>query len=87
MMEYRPIFPENMRAARLPLKAQVFKVIEEAEEVYRAIKDKESNARIIEETLDTIHACEGVLRKFRPQEIEEAIKLVYEKNKSRGDYL
>ena len=87
MFEYRNVFPENLRAARVTTKAQTWKVIEEASEINRAIRDEESRERVMEETLDTLHAIEGILRRFSPAEIDEGIKKVYLKNKSRGDYL
>lgn len=87
MLEYKPIFPENLRAAPLSMNVQAKKIIEEAKEVYQAIECGENNGRIIEETLDTIHACEGLLRHFQAEEIKAGVEFVYKKNKSRGDYL
>lgn len=87
MLEYKPIFPENLRAAPLSMNVQSKKIVEEAEEVLQAIECGESEERIIEETLDTIHACEGLLRHFSAEEIKAGVEFVYTKNKKRGDYL
>lgn len=86
-MKHEYIFPENLRAVTLNDLAQANKVLEEANEVYKAVLTAEGRKRVLEEVLDTIHACEGILRRYTQEEIQAMVIEVYEKNKKRGDYL
>lgn len=85
-MEF-PLFPLNKRAEENSLHQQLNKVLEEATEALNAYLDKEDDVRIIEELLDTIHACEGALAKFDREQIGLMRVYVLVKNAARGDYL
>lgn len=86
---------EHMRFYKFPvcrgvqstLSTQVRKVVEEASEIVKAHEDDEGTDRIIEETLDCIHACETLLRKFPISRVLAMRGQVYRKNKERGYYV
>lgn len=78
-------FPDNMRAASETVEGQALKVCEEAQETARAAVC-EGPARIIEEAWDTVHACEGLLRKFPLKDVANGRLMVEEKGRRRGDY-
>lgn len=92
----RYLFPPNNRACKCNYMAQANKIREESEEVIAetfgyvlslGCADKEEyRRRLLMETLDVIHACESMLRKFDQQEVHEAYIAVIEKNSERGDY-
>lgn len=77
-------FPQNARAERATKRLQALKVNEEACEVMEAMSD--TDERIIEETWDVIHACEGLLRKFPRWKVRLGRARVEVKNGLRGDY-
>lgn len=79
-------FPANGRAKACSLHEQLMRVTDEAAEAYVAEADGEGAERIIEELLDTIHAAEGALRKFKPQKVRDGYLQVVAKNNQRGDY-
>ena len=78
-------FPENLRAASETVESQALKVCEEAQEAARAAVC-EGSGRIIEETWDCVHACEGLLRKFPLADVARGRAAVEEKGRRRGDY-
>lgn len=77
-------FPANSRAEASILAVQILHAKDEINEVIEATM--ESPERIIEELWDTIHAAEGALRKFKPQQVRDGYYLVMAKNNERGDY-
>lgn len=80
-------FPACIQAEQNSLDHQVRKVEEEADELWDEIaQSQRDNARILEETWDVIHACEGILRKYSITEVYNAMKAVEAKNKARGYY-
>lgn len=87
MLKFGYIFPENLRAVKSNDIAQATKVLEEANELYQAVLMAEGRKRVLEEALDVVHAVEGVIRRYKTQEVDLAVKEVYLKNKQRGDYL
>lgn len=62
--------------------AQIAKIGEEADEVSTAKTDSE----IIEETLDTVQACETLLRMFDETSVHKVKQQVIIKNNNRGYY-
>lgn len=66
--------------------AQVDKVYEEAVELMTAFDDGEPAARIREECLDVMHACETLLRSWPAEEVARSRDGVVEKNRKRGYY-
>lgn len=82
-MNYR--FKPNKRAEEATLDEQMRKVIEEACEAYDANMKRESDARIAEELLDTIWACEGALRKLSQASVVVAEDRFMLKARERGD--
>lgn len=92
----RYLFPPNNRACKCSYLEQAAKILEESNEVsLEAITftsklgtDEEvDNSRfLLMETLDVIHACESMLRKFDQREVNAAFLAVLEKNEARGDY-
>ena len=79
-------FPANSRAEKATLAEQMDYVIDEVREAVDALVYESDNIRIIEELWDTIHAAEGALRKFKPQQVRDGYLLVMAKNNGRGDY-
>lgn len=80
-------FPACINAEQNSLDHQVRKVEEEADELWDEIaQSQRDDARILEETWDVIHACEGVLRKYAIAEVYAAMMDVEAKNKARGYY-
>ena len=92
----RYLFPPNNRACNCNYTGQARKIGEESEEVMveavgyvlsLGTPSKEAcRRRLLMETLDVIHACESMLRKFDQQEVQAAYIAVIEKNSERGDY-
>lgn len=79
-------FPENRKAKANTVEQQAEKVLEEARECFDAVFDMESDERIIEECLDTVNACEGLLRKFPLWKVLVYVARVKIKCLMRGDY-
>ena len=78
MYEYQfPAIPNDWKISK-----QMLKVIEESQEMQRAADEHE----IIMETLDVIHACETLLRKFDKETVDALHESVIEKNEVRGYY-
>ena len=71
---------------RNALRAQVNKVLEEAREALEAVLDGESDARVDEELLDCVHACETALRRRPASTIAAESAGVVIKNDARGYY-
>lgn len=65
---------------------QVAKIREESAELALAYFDSECDSRLIEECLDTIHACETLLRRYPVECVKAASDAVVEKNRKRGYY-
>ena len=83
MIDYKVYrFPENGRAKAALLCDQLEYVCGEAVEAAEALGQE----HIIEELWDTIHAAEGALRKFRPQQVLDGYYKVVAKCQCRGDY-
>lgn len=92
----RYLFPPNNRACKCSYISQSAKIREEAREAQEAAciytmslgTDEEVDNRrfLLMETLDVIHACESMLRKFDQLEVNAAFLAVLEKNEARGDY-
>lgn len=82
-MQYR--FRKNRRAAEATMHQQLEKVVEEAHEAVISYNDMEGDARIAEELLDCIWACEGALRKLSKRAVDDACWIVDEKARKRGD--
>lgn len=83
-MKFGYRFPANKRAKESTLNDQVAKVREEAVEVYRAYMDMDDE-QMIHEVMDTIYAAEGILRKYRKEQVEYAYECVIAKARERGD--
>lgn len=87
-------FPLNNRAKKTTLHEQHKKVAEEFKEIgfelYKNSKERIDTDidtdRVLQETLDLIHAAEGILRKFSWYEIQGAYKTVLDNNNAKGDY-
>lgn len=79
---YNVPIPDDRNALRV----QVNKVREEAIEALEAILNGESDARIDEELLDCIHACETALRRRPASTIAAEAAGVVNKNVARGYY-
>lgn len=79
-------FPANGKAGKATLEQQARKVCEEAGEVLFAVKRAEGVDRMLEETWDTIHACEGILRRYPITRVMKARAKVSIKCLLRGDY-
>ena len=79
-------FPANNRARETDLHEQINYTCEECLEMYTASKNIEGDGRVIEECWDTIHAAEGVLRKFPLRKVIVGYFAVLLKNLKRGDY-
>ena len=79
-------FPENAQAKAATANQQIRKILEEAKEVYWAWEELEPDERVIEETWDTINACEGLLRKFPLRKVLVGLVRVKIKCLQRGDY-
>lgn len=80
-------FPACIQAEQETIENQVRKVEEEADELWNEIaRCPRDDARILEETWDVIHACEGVLRKYAIHDVYNAMKAVEAKNQERGYY-
>ena len=79
-------FPANSRAKKASLTEQIDYAGGEVTEAADALVYEGSNMRVIEELWDAIHAAEGALRKFKPQQVRDGYYLVMSKNNERGDY-
>jgi hypothetical protein len=79
-------FPANGKAKEATLEQQARKVCEEAGEVLFAVRRAEGVDHLLEETLDTIHACEGILRRYPMRRVLVAHARVLVKCMLRGDY-
>mgnify|MGYP003322990692 CR=1 FL=1 len=64
------------------ISGQILKVLEESDEIRKAA----TKQHILEETLDTIQACETLLSYYPKWEVDEMHDLVVEKNAKRGYY-
>lgn len=92
----RYLFPPNNRACKCSYISQSAKIREEARETQEAAYiytmtngsqgDEDNRKLLLMETLDVIHACESMLRKFDQAEVDAAFRAVLEKNCERGDY-
>ena len=92
----RYLFPPNNRACRCTYTGQAAKIAEEAREAQVEFismmmhagtpTEVECRRKALMETLDVIHACESMLRKFDQEEVNAAFIAVLEKNSERGDY-
>lgn len=78
-------FPANSRAEAATLAEQILRTDDEIHEAVLAAME-EGPERIIEELWDTIHAAEGALRKYKPQQVRDGYYLVMAKCNRRGDY-
>lgn len=86
----RYIFPQNNKAYCNTRKEQAAKVLEEANEIIKALEEignqNSIDAHVVEECFDVIQAVEGVLRKY-PKHFVELIKTkTIIKCYRRGDY-
>lgn len=79
-------FPENKKAKSLSIEQQARKITEEANEVFLAAIDGESDERILEECFDVIQAVEGILRRYDRETINRVHDAVRDKCRARGDY-
>jgi len=75
------------RGVHASFSSQIRKIGEEAIEIAKAYDEEEGDNRVIEETLDCIHACETLLRKFPISKVLSLRGQVYLKNKERGYYI
>lgn len=66
--------------------AQARKISEEVAELADAIRLGEGDERVLEECLDTYHACETLMRAWDPKEVSAARDAVVAKNEARGYY-
>lgn len=92
----RYLFPPNNRACGCTYTSQAAKIMEEAREAQVEVINmmmhagtplaEECRRKALMETLDVIHACESMLRKFDQEEVNAAFRAVLEKNAERGDY-
>ena len=82
----RWLFPENKKAENASVLDQALKVREEANEVFSAALNHESEARILEEAMDNLQALEGLFRKFSRSKVLAAKARVVVKCARRGDY-
>lgn len=85
-MSYRFQFPKTMfvpktNGARV---SQGFKILEEAEETAAEVYKEGLAIREAEECMDTIVACETLLRSYPEKILQEAYGLVVSKNRNRG---
>lgn len=84
-------FPEHRHAAEIrdgmDLFGQAVRIRDEADELITAIANGEGTGRVLEECLDTVHACETLLRAWSAEEVFEARNAVVAKNDARGYYL
>lgn len=71
---------------RNALRVQINKVREEAIEALEAVLNGEPDARIDEELLDCIHACETALRRRKATTVAAEAAGVVNKNVARGYY-
>lgn len=83
-------FPTHRDAAdgtaRDGMLSQACKVFEEATELVDAFNKGEGEERVLEECLDTVHACETLLRSWPTGKVKEARDRVVAKNRARGYY-
>lgn len=66
--------------------SQTCKVFEEATELVDALNRDEGDDRVLEECLDTVHACETLLRSWPAEKVREARDKVVKKNRARSYY-
>lgn len=83
-LSYR--FPTHKDAWKLTLQQAMAKVSEESHELMFAVLDGEGDDRVVEEALDTIHACETLLRRYPAECVAAAMDAVVEKNRARSYY-
>lgn len=79
-------FPEHVDARSISRTDASLKVLEEAGELFDAVHCGECRERVAEECLDTIHACETLLRRWSPEWVSAQRDAVEEKNRARGYY-
>lgn len=80
-------FTANRRASEATVEEQAAKIMEEAEEVSKALHDGESPFIILEEVMDVIVAAEGMLRKFDRSVVFHAYHAELDKGVRRGDWV
>lgn len=79
-------FPAHVDAGKKTLQQAMRKVSEESHELTFAVLDGEGEERVMEECLDTIHACETLLRRWPAERVKAARDAVVEKNRARSYY-
>lgn len=82
---YQYQFPPNKRAAKVSIRAQINKALEEVEELEAAYIGGESLERVAEELHDALFALEGVRRKLGGRLSDSAYVYVLNKARARGD--
>ena len=86
-MSYTYNFPEHKDARTISNQDGLKKIFEEVLELRDAICGHESDFRVIEESLDAIHAHEtNILRKYPQEMVDSVAEFVIEKNRRRGYY-
>lgn len=79
-------FPAHKDAGRLSTKTQALKIRGEACELLGAVEHQEGTDRVLEEALDTMHACETLLRSYPVTRVKKARDAVISKNTARFYY-
>lgn len=79
-------FPAHKDAGRLNTKTQALKIRGEACELLGAVEHHEGTDRVLEECLDTYHACETLLRSYPVTRVKAARDAVILKNSARSYY-
>lgn len=79
-------FPANSRAEEETLLDQAYYALAEVHEAITAIHKEEGSEAYIMELWDVIHAAEGALRKFKPQQVRDGYYLTVAKCNERGNY-
>lgn len=77
-------FPANKRAKEATLTQQLAKLQEELAEIFDANEELDEPG-ILEETLDLIYSCEGVLRKWPKRQVDAMYEEVTQKAIARHD--
>lgn len=72
--------------SRAYIARQVRKVCAEADELAAAVIFNEPDWRVLEELMDTYHACETLMRAWSAEEVFEMRNAVVAKNDARGYY-
>ena len=79
-------FPAHKDVGRLGTRTQALKVRGEACELLGAVEHREGTDRVLEEALDTMHACETLLRSYPVKRVKKARDAVVAKNAARSYY-